>query len=98
VTFRNDDGEAHTFTADSGAFDSGVLSGGQSFTFTFGTGTFTYHCNIHPSMRGTIAVGGAAMPGTQAQAPAPALTGVQPGAEPEINDEADHHSGEHGDD
>jgi plastocyanin len=99
VTFRNDDGEAHTFTADSGAFDSGVLSGGQSFNFTFGTaGTFTYHCNIHSSMRGTIVVGGAARPGTATQAPAPAVTGVQPGGEPEIEDETEHHGGGHGHD
>jgi plastocyanin len=99
VTFRNDDGEAHTFTADSGGFDSGVLSGGQSFTFTFGTaGTFTYHCNLHSSMRGTIAVGGAPTAATQTQGPAPALAGVQPSGEPETHDEAEHHGGKHGDD
>jgi plastocyanin len=97
VTFRNDDGAAHTFTADSGAFDSGALAGGQSFAFTFGTaGTFAYHCNLHSSMRGTIVVGGAATPGTQV--PAPDLTGIQPGTESEIEDEAEHHGGKHGED
>jgi plastocyanin len=104
ITFRNEDGDAHTFTADSGAFDSGVLNGGQSFSFTFATtGTFAYHCNIHSSMRGTIVVGGAsagaqgqAPAGTQTQAQAP--TGAQPSAEAEAESEAEHHGGKHGDD
>jgi plastocyanin len=97
VMFRNDDGESHTFSADGGAFDSGVLAGGQSFTFTFNTaGTFAYHCNIHSSMRGTIAVGGAAAAGTPAQGPG--VTGLQPSADPESEAEVERHGGEHGGD
>jgi len=47
----------HTVTADGGLFNSGNLSTGQSFSFTFvSRGTFTYHCRIHPSMTGTVSV------------------------------------------
>ena len=49
----------HTVTADAGAFDSGTLAPGVSFSFTFRTaGTFAYHCAIHPFMKGTITVTG----------------------------------------
>src|SRR5215207_3619987 len=34
VTFVNDDGIAHTATADGGAFDSGTLDPGAKFSFT----------------------------------------------------------------
>jgi plastocyanin len=105
VTFRNDDGDAHTFSADSGAFDSGVVNGGQSFSFTFAKpGTFAYHCNIHSSMRGTIVVGGATAAGaptqTQSQAPAAVATSIQPTAEAESESEveAERHGGKHGHD
>ena len=57
VTVRNDDGAPHTFTADDGSFDSGSIAGGDTFEFTFTeAGTFAFHCNIHPSMKGTITV------------------------------------------
>lgn len=58
VTFANQDGAAHTATADDGStFDSGRLSTGASFSFTFDTpGTFAYHCAIHPDMKATITV------------------------------------------
>jgi plastocyanin len=47
----------HTTTSDNNVWDSGVLNPGQSFSFTFTTpGTYTYHCNIHPFMKGTIIV------------------------------------------
>jgi plastocyanin len=59
VTFTNRDAATHTFTADSGLFNSGNVASGQSFSFTFmGRGSFGYHCQIHPSMTGTIAVTG----------------------------------------
>jgi len=46
-----------TVTADDGAFDSGSLAGGKSFSFTFDeAGTFAYHCNIHQSMTGRVVV------------------------------------------
>jgi plastocyanin len=57
VKWTNQDGATHTVTADDGAFDSGNLAGGKSFSFTFEeAGTFAYHCNIHQSMTGTVVV------------------------------------------
>jgi len=57
VTWTNNDSVAHTVTADGGLFDSGTLSPGQSFSFTFATaGSISYHCSIHPSMRAAVAV------------------------------------------
>ncbi len=45
-------------TADDDSFDSGTLSDGDSFDFTFEeSGDIAYHCEIHPSMTGTITVG-----------------------------------------
>ena len=57
VTWTNADSTAHTVTSDTGAFDAGPLAPGASFTQTFDTpGTYTYHCQIHPFMTGTIVV------------------------------------------
>jgi hypothetical protein len=40
-----------------GVWDSGNLSPGKSFSFTFNqVGTFPYHCNIHSSMTAKIVV------------------------------------------
>jgi plastocyanin len=48
---------SHTTTSDGAVWSSGVLGPGQSFDVLFGTpGTFGYHCDIHPSMTGTINV------------------------------------------
>jgi plastocyanin len=59
VKWTNQDGATHTVTADDGAFDSGNLAKGKSFTFTFDqAGTFAYHCNIHQSMTGKVTVTG----------------------------------------
>lgn len=57
VTWTNNDSATHTVTADDGSFDSGNLDTGATFSQTFDTpGTYTYHCNIHPSMTATIVV------------------------------------------
>ncbi len=57
VTWTNNDSAAHTVTADDGSFDTGNISLGGSQTVTFTkSGTFTYHCSIHPMMKGTIVV------------------------------------------
>jgi plastocyanin len=57
VTWTNNDNIPHTSSADSGAWNSGNLGPGQSFTATMSSrGTFTYHCTIHPGMVGTVNV------------------------------------------
>ncbi len=55
----NADSVTHTWTASEGAFHSGNLSPGDTFTFTFDQpGEFDYFCQIHPSMSGSITVEG----------------------------------------
>jgi plastocyanin len=55
ITVKNNDGTAHTFTADKGAFDTGDIDGGSSATVTVKKpGTYAYHCSIHNFMKGTI--------------------------------------------
>jgi len=57
VTWGNNDGTTHTITADGGAFNSGNIGGGGTFSHTFTTpGTYAYHCSIHPTMVGSIVV------------------------------------------
>lgn len=57
LTWTNNDSVTHTVTADQGAFNSGPLPSGKSYSFTFTkAGTYTYHCAIHPSMTATIVV------------------------------------------
>jgi plastocyanin len=63
IVFVNEGAEAHTVTADDGQFDSGPLNPGESFEVSFeGSGTVTYHCQIHPEMVGSVAVGEASEP------------------------------------
>lgn len=63
VTWTNQDTAPHTSTSDTGVWESGALSTGQSFSFTFNQpGTFPYHCMIHPGMLGTVVVQTAATP------------------------------------
>lgn len=55
VTFKNDDSVAHTVTSDS--YDSGPIQPGEAFKHAFDkTGTFEYHCSIHPTMTGKVVV------------------------------------------
>ncbi len=57
VTWTNRDPVPHTVTADNGAFSSGNLSQGATFSFTFTKpGTYEYYCEIHTFMHGTIVV------------------------------------------
>lgn len=57
VTWTNTASTGHTVTADDGSFKSNTLGSGVTFSQTFATaGTFTYHCSIHPSMKGTVTV------------------------------------------
>lgn len=57
ATWTNQQGVAHTVTADDGSFDSGDLASNATFDRTFDTaGTFSYHCSIHATMTGTVIV------------------------------------------
>lgn len=57
VTWTNKDGAAHTVTSDDGLFDSGNLSKGDTFQYTFEqAGTFEYHCTLHSNMTGKVIV------------------------------------------
>ncbi len=62
VTWINMDTVPHTVTSGSEAvptslFDSHEMGHMQSFSFTFNTpGTYTYFCDLHPGMIGTITV------------------------------------------
>jgi plastocyanin len=55
VTFTNMDSAPHTGTADDHSFDTGKLTKGQSGTVNIAAkGEFTFHCHIHPAMKGVI--------------------------------------------
>lgn len=57
VTWQNEDTAPHTATADDGSFDTGTIEKGKLGSATFKEpGTFTYHCEIHPTMHGTVEV------------------------------------------
>ena len=57
VDWTNEDPFAHTVTANDGAFDSGTIDAGQTFSQLFDEpGTFDYFCDIHPSMTGRVTV------------------------------------------
>lgn len=58
VTWTNSDpGQMHTVTDVNGAFDSGFLETGQTFSYTFTeVGEFEYHCLPHPWMRAKVIV------------------------------------------
>src|SRR4051794_20858291 len=68
IVFINKGNHPHTVTAEDGSLDLGTLQPGQSFSHTFmNAGTLSYHCSIHPFMRGSVVVGqsgGAAAPYT----------------------------------
>jgi plastocyanin len=68
VTFVNRDNMPHTATADNGLFDTGVLEPGDSSWVLFeGAGTVTYHCELHPDMKGSIVVDEGGGKGTTSQ-------------------------------
>ncbi len=57
VTWFNKDSVAHTVSSREGVFDSGNLSGGATFSYTFDqNGSFEYYCKIHPYMKGEVIV------------------------------------------
>ena len=60
VTWTNQDAIEHTVTADTESPDapkSGLIAKGQTYSFTFNkAGTYGYHCEPHPYMKGTVIV------------------------------------------
>jgi len=57
VTWTNNDATSHTSTSNTGAWDSGLIAQGNTFSRVFAAaGTFHYHCTPHPNMTGTITV------------------------------------------
>ena len=57
VIWLNQDSAPHTATAEDGSFDTRTLQQGKLKSETFKTpGTYTYVCQIHPIMHGTVVV------------------------------------------
>ena len=63
VIWENTDSAAHTVTSGNpqegtnGLFDSGMISAGNSFKFTFSSqGKQDYYCMVHPWMIGSVEV------------------------------------------
>jgi plastocyanin len=57
VTWINNDTRTHRVVSDYGWFDSGNLTPGQSYNYTFrGVGAYPYHCSMDTSLKGTIRV------------------------------------------
>jgi plastocyanin len=61
VTWMNTDRDSHTTTSDVPGWNSGTVSPGRQFSFTFQTpGSYPYHCSFHPGMVGRVVVSDAA--------------------------------------
>jgi plastocyanin len=57
ISWLNNDNTTHTSAADGNQWTSGNIPPGGRFNFTFpSAGRYTYHCQIHPNMVGTIIV------------------------------------------
>ena len=57
VTWVNSDDLPHTVTEDTGAWTSGKIEAGQAFSRQFcDTGALSYHCQIHPAMKGIVSI------------------------------------------
>ncbi len=56
IKVTNSDSAPHTVTADDGhSFDSGTVATGDSATIRVAqAGRFSYHCTIHPFMKGEL--------------------------------------------
>jgi amicyanin len=79
VTWTNQDAVAHTATSTTGAFDSGLLDQGESYSLTFtAAGTYPYLCTPHPGMTGTVVVMAAAAPTAAAPVPTSSPSGALP--------------------
>ncbi len=59
ITWTNEGVQPHDVTADDGSFASGTVAPGATWSYEFDSpGTFTYHCQVHPWMKGTVVVAG----------------------------------------
>ena len=57
ITFTNGDSAPHTATLDDGSCTTPSIASGSSDGLTFtAAGTYPFHCNVHPNMKGTITV------------------------------------------
>jgi plastocyanin len=57
ITFTNGDSAPHTATLDDGSCTTPHIASGSSDGLTFtAAGTYPFHCNVHPNMKGTITV------------------------------------------
>jgi plastocyanin len=57
ITFTNGDSAGHTATLDDGSCFTPTIGSGTSDGLTFTkAGTYTFHCAIHSTMKGTITV------------------------------------------
>jgi plastocyanin len=57
ISWLNADNTTHTSVADGNQWASGNIPPGGRFSVAFASaGRFTYHCQIHPNMVGTIVV------------------------------------------
>jgi plastocyanin len=60
VVWQNKDNDFHQVLADKGQFVSAILRSNQTYSFTFkAAGTYAYHDELHPKLKGTIVVKGA---------------------------------------
>lgn len=60
VTWTNNDVAVHDVSDKGGAWTSGVMNQGDSFSFSFpNPGTYSYTCRLHPWMNGTVVVNAA---------------------------------------
>jgi plastocyanin len=59
VTWTNHDTAPHTVSSRDDLFNGPGMVPGETFTYTFDTpGTYTYFCQFHPEVEGTIVVTG----------------------------------------
>jgi plastocyanin len=57
ITWTNSDAAAHTVTAADRSFDTHTINHAKSHTLVFkSSGTFKYHCDFHPFMKGIVIV------------------------------------------
>lgn len=57
ITWQNKDSVIHTVTDRGNSFNSGNLSGGKTYSYTFEErGIFEYYCIPHPYMQGKVIV------------------------------------------